>query len=426
MRPLAAALLVSSVLSATQSSPAPGSDVALLSVGPAPNSPAGTRRLDPPAAARAMGGGLSGGSMDSFTSDVRLETTTSVEDVASHYASQIRPPEWQRESASGAAGLLSVTRFSGRTADGTSVTAMLVVTKVGGNSVDVALRLLRGRGTAFAPAGPPPPPPPPPPMYGRPGGAGASANITGIESIPPAVVNLLLGGSGPSATERTTIQADVPSTFPKDLLPAGARVIAAAVSETQTTALALAPALSIAELQKFAAGLTRSGWRTTGFTTFVNASLTPLSIRACREMSSARTEFLSRQDGGFHVRVTVMSSRETCRQRYPEFAGIAMPLLVMPVNAGMPSWAERTSAAPAFEASGSLRTVVVPSVLATDLAGQMAAEGWQPGGTAGQPNSFSAARFTADGSSATPVTSFFLLTTIPGRTMVDAWVRVLR
>jgi hypothetical protein len=350
----------------------------------------------------------------------------SVEEVASHYVSLIRPPEWQRESASSAAGLLSVTRFNGRTADGSAVTAQLVVTKMDrAQSVDVALRLLRGRGTTFAPAGPPPPPLPPP-MSGRPGGAGAAANITGIESIPPAIASLLLAGSNPSPSERSTIQPDAPATFPTDLLPGGARIIAASVSESRTTALALAPALQVAELPKFAAGLTRSRWLTTGFPTFLNASLTWARLRACRDTSSVQMEFLPRAGGGYHVRVTLSSSSAPCRHRYPEFAGIAMPLLVLPASATMPGWGERVSAAPAFESSGSLHTAVIPSVLATDLGDQMTAEGWRPGGTAGQPNSFSVARFTAPESSGTPVTSFFLLTTLPGRTMVDAWVRVLR
>ena len=190
--------------------------------------------------------------------------------------------------------------------------------------------------------------------------------------------------------------------------------------------MALAPALQAAELPKFAAGLTRSRWLTTGFPTFLNASLTSARLRACRDTSSVQMEFLPRSGGGYHVRVTLSSSSAPCRQRYPEFAGIAMPLLVLPASATMPGWGERVSAAPAFESSGSLHTAVIPSVLATDLGDQMTAEGWRPGGTAGQPNSFSVARFTAPGSSGTPVTSFFLLTALPGRTIVDAWVRVLR
>ena len=261
-------VVVAGALSYAQS-PAPGSDLALLTVDPAPASPPGTRYLAPPAGARMAGGSRSGGSSDAFTTDLRLETTMTVDEVASHYAAQLQPPSWQRESTSAAAGLLSVTRFSGRMADGTPMSAQLVVTKVErGQSVDVALRLLRGRGIAFAPAGPPPPPSPP--TYGRPGGAGASANITGLESI----ANLLFASSNPSPAERSTIQSDAPATFPADLLPGGARVIAASVSESRTTALALAPALQVAELPKFAAGLSKSGWLTTGFPTFLNASLT--------------------------------------------------------------------------------------------------------------------------------------------------------
>ena len=396
------------------------SDLALLSVDPAPASPPGTRYLEPPAGARMAGSSRSGGgSGDTFTTELRLETTMTGDEVASHYAAQLQPPSWQRDSTSAAAGLLSVTRFSGRMADGTPVTAQLVVTKVErGQSMDVALRLLRGSGTAFAPAGPPPPPPP----YGREGGAGASANITGLDSI----ANLLFASSNPLAAERSTIQPDAPATFPVDLLPGGARVIAASVSESRTLALALAPALQVAELPKFAAGLTKSGWLTAGFPTFLNASLTSARLRACRDSSSALMEFLPRSGGGYHVRVTLTASSAPCRQRYPEFAGIVMPLLVLPASATMPGWGERVSAAPTFESSGNLHTVVIPSVLATDFADQMLAQGWKPGGTAGQPNSFSAARFTASGSTGSPTTSVLVLTTLPGRTLVDAWVRVLR
>ena len=414
-------VVVAGALSYTQS-PTPGSDLALLTVDPAPASPPGTRYLEPPAGARTAGGSRSGGgSGDTFTTELRLETTMTVDEVASHYAAQLQPPSWQRESSSAAAGLLSVTRFSGRTADATPVTAQLVVTKVErGQSVDVALRLLRARGTAFAPAGPPPPPAPP--TFGRPGGAGASANTTGLDSI----ANLLFARSNPSPAERSTIQPDAPATFPTDLLPGGAKVIAASVAESRTTALALAPALQVAELPKFAAGLTKSGWLTTGFPTFLNASLTWARLRACRDPSSAQMEFLPLSGGGYHVRVTLTPSSAPCRQRYPEFAGIVMPLLVLPASATMPSWGERVSAAPTFESSGTLHTVVIPSVLATDFADQMVAEGWKPGGTAGQPNSFSAGRFTANGSTGSAITSVLVLSTLPGRTLVDAWVRVLR
>ena len=99
-----------------------------------------------PAGARS-GRASMGGTADAMYSSIRLATRMAAGEVGAHYARQLVAAGWAIEGEAHDDRSMSVTRLRGATPAGASMTAVLVVTAVGGaDEVDVLLRLVQAQG----------------------------------------------------------------------------------------------------------------------------------------------------------------------------------------------------------------------------------------------------------------------------------------
>ena len=402
-----------------------------LSGRPGPPGPA----LPAPAGATIATSGRESSSI-SNESSVTLDTALGLAAVATHYSKHIAGAKWRLEGRSADADALIVERFSGATRAGAPVTALLTVTRLTPSRLDVALRFVRQQPALIGrPGGPPVP-------AGRPGGAGASA----LGGTPP----MRRGGETPSAAvpargpfnpadvvqqllqllpltngpEKAVIQSALPTGFPKELLPSGAKVEVVAVASTLVTVVASAPKFEMATVTKHLRSLVSTGWQDSGiiFGGFMNEGLFTPEI--CRGSEIARFRFTRREAGGAFIRLSV-SNPDPCSVPARPFADVALPMLFHPPRAVVSGTASRSGP------DSYLTQVRLPAPLGVpgtsayyiDL---MIKSGWPLQGRV-ESEGLSVSRHRSATTSGDPLTAILAIVQTPGDAgSADGWLRVVR
>jgi hypothetical protein len=109
--------------------------------------------LSPPADARVVGGGGSGGSADEMYSRSRLETTATPRSVSEHYLPQFERAGWRVDGRTDEGVALSVTRFSTTSKIGDAITGLLLVTRLAGtDDLDLIMHVVRNQMSRGRPA----------------------------------------------------------------------------------------------------------------------------------------------------------------------------------------------------------------------------------------------------------------------------------
>ena len=399
------------------------------------------RSLPAPANATIVPGGRSS-NVNTFESNVRLDTSLEVPAVASHYSTRIGAAGWHLEIGAADGRMMSVARFSGSTSAGAAVTALLTVTRLTPTRIDVALRLARheavpSRGGPPIRSGRPSPPP------GRPGGAGASA-FGGVPppAAPGSRANAPARGPAPTRPPPTAeeilrlepvtaepgesyvTRSTLPPGFPAELLPAKAVVRIVAVSKTIVTVVATSPTFPMAAITQHVQALLRAGWIDVGITIGGFTSDQFLFPEVCRGDDNARLRFINRSDGGVDLRVR-LAKAEPCHPIVNRpFGDVGLPLLILPPGV-VPSLAVSGGNNESHYSSIRITSAGDVADLATHFVGLMTQSGWPMVGRV-EPPGMSVSRHAAKSSSGEPVTSILAVVKIPGTTAVDAWLRIVR
>jgi hypothetical protein len=356
---------------------------------------------------------------------VRLETSLGVADIASHYAPAIVAAKWRLTGRHAGGDEMSVTRFDGTTTSGDPVTALLTVTRLAGNRIDVALRYVRH--DLRLPAG------------GRSGGAGASArgavSPSAVPTRPPdapdVLQTILLTDQVAGPAESYELRSGMPPGFPKDLLPAGATVGAAAVAKSMTTVVAAVPGFEMTSVPRHLQILRAAGWVSTAarmLAGFSQASF--VSTQVTRGNESATLRFFPRQSGGVHIRASVRpeASRVPAGPPGPlqrPFADVAMPLLFLPPAARIEGGGGSGGGFDRYQWAARVENLAAFAPAVSHFVDQMAHAGWPMTSRAGDAT-VSVTRHALTTASGEPITAMLSLLPIPGTSSVDANLRVIR
>lgn len=417
MRMRAAALLGVSAIAVVplsgQSGRGAPADFTLLDL----NGRSGMALPAPPGATVFRGGGaaFSSPAGGSYESDLRLEGAFTAAQIAAHYAAQISAANWRPLSPRADGEDIVAQWFSSNTTSGDPLTMGLVVTRLSATRFDVAVRSVRHR---------PALPPPMAGVSGRAGGTGASARGGTPPAPKPSTPESILRADALTvpAGQPYEVQSRMPAGFPKELLPEGAMVGIAAVSQGMVTVVATVPAFSMSSVTRHVLALRDSGWIDNGVVLGV-LGRGDISVEVCQAPKWSSLRFSPRESGGIYVRAAV-SSPGQCRGP-GTFSDVALPVLVPPPPDVR--WVAGSGGGGREAYHWAMRVSTTQSVasIASHYAVLMTKSGWPASGRA-EVASISIARHISTTISGDPITAILSVVRLGGTSDVDLWLRVVR
>jgi hypothetical protein len=254
----------------------------------------------------------------------------------------------------------------------------------------------------------------------------ARPNLTGA---PDDVMSVLQRGPTSLPGESAEIGVGpAPEGFPKEVLPPGAEVGAAAISPRMTTVVALVPGLSLEGRLREQARLAVAGW--------ISAVPTPRGfasgpadrpITVCRGIEFVSIAYLDRAAGGAFVRASLTNDpRRPCIAR-PDatFADLDLPVLVAPPGAKTTGGGAGGGADAMFSQTR-LDTTLTPREVAAHYVRQLESAGWKVEGRANEDDMISVTRLSITSRIGDAMTAVLTIAALPGTSSLDLTLKFVR
>lgn len=274
-------------------------------------------------------------------------------------------------------------------------------------------------------AAPPPSAPPPAPrrvipnVPARPNPSAVSDDVMSVlqrgpTSLPGDSAEL---GVGPA-----------PQGFPKEVLPPGAEVGAAAISARMTMVVAIASDLTVEDRLKEPSRLAATGWISAvpmprGFAS--GPADRPITV--CRGIEFVSMTYLERTAGGAFVRASLTSDpRRPCVAR-PDatFADLDLPVLIAPPGAKTTGGGAGGGADAMFSQTR-LDTTLTPREVAAHYVRQLEAVGWKVEGRANEGDMVSVTRLSITSRIGDAMTAVLTIAALPGTSSLDLTLKFVR
>lgn len=243
------------------------------------------------------------------------------------------------------------------------------------------------------------------------------------------VVAVLLQGPDVAPGEAFELRMGVaPPGFPADLLPAGARVAATAMTGKATTVVGTLARFAQADRPAFESSLAKAGWideetRPRG----LNATAHGAPIVVCRGADFATVTFTPRDAGSTFVRASVVrdETRRCVARPISTFGDVPMPSLRPPSGAES-SGAGIGGNSNAMYSSVRLRTGQAVETIASHYASQLSAAGWKVEAQTSEAKSIAVTRLSGASTTGEPLSGMLVVSSLTGVDQVDVLLRIVR